>query len=248
MFAIVLARNAFRENDEIITIYTNEQGKIDVLARGSKKILSKNSASLEPFCFVDLEVLQGKEHKILGSVQNINSFSGLRKNFQKIILVRHTLDLLNNLTQDNLPDKKIFVFLYSWLKFLNNSNNDLDFINLFNSFALKLSALLGFLPQLNFCVHCSRRYDGAKNWFFYFGGGGIFCWRCKNAQKAMFCDLAFLGNTRGQFIKLIITKFEDVSSFGFSQADTVQVHKLVLQFFESFSEKEIKKINLVFLS
>ena len=114
MYAIVLMRRDFRENDQIITFYTRENGKVEVLARGVKKIISKNSANLEPFCFVDVEILQNKEMKFLGSVQTSNSFSNLRQDFKKILLAQATLKLLSDLTQENLPDKKVFIFLYSF--------------------------------------------------------------------------------------------------------------------------------------
>ena len=42
MYAIVLMRRDFRENDQIITFYTKDNGKVEVLARGVKKIISKN--------------------------------------------------------------------------------------------------------------------------------------------------------------------------------------------------------------
>ena len=45
------------ENDQIISLYTLEKGKQEVLARGVKKITSKNSAHLEPFSFVEVEIV-----------------------------------------------------------------------------------------------------------------------------------------------------------------------------------------------
>ena len=61
MQAIVLARRDIKENDQIVSFYTLEKGKVELLARGVKKITSKNSAHLEPFSFVDVEVTEGKE-------------------------------------------------------------------------------------------------------------------------------------------------------------------------------------------
>jgi DNA repair protein RecO (recombination protein O) len=52
MMAIVLSRRDFRENDQMIVLYTLEKGKIEALAKGIKKTVSKNAAFLEPFFFV----------------------------------------------------------------------------------------------------------------------------------------------------------------------------------------------------
>ena len=246
MYAIVLMRRDFRENDQIITFYTKDNGKVEVLARGVKKIISKNSANLEPFCFVDVEILQSKEIKFLGSVQTANSFSNLRQDFKKILLAQATLRILTDLTQENLPDKKVFIFLYSWLKFLDELESVVDYVMLCNSFVLKMSALLGFLPQLNFCVHCSKKYNGEKNWFFHFSGGGVLCESCKIKNLVQPGDLAFLGFMRKDIIDLIISKFDDVGSIENSE-NPEKVYKFIIRFLESFNEKKIKRLNLAFL-
>ena len=54
MIAVVLGRRDFHEADQIISCYTKEKGKVELLARGVKKITSKNSAHLEQFSFVDI--------------------------------------------------------------------------------------------------------------------------------------------------------------------------------------------------
>ena len=41
MLSIVLARRDFKENDQIISLFTEEKGKMEVLARGLKKLSVK---------------------------------------------------------------------------------------------------------------------------------------------------------------------------------------------------------------
>ena len=77
MQAIILDRKDFKEFDQIISVYTKEKGKLELLARGVKKITSKNSAHLEPFSFVDIEIAPGKGIDHLTKVQSINYFSCL---------------------------------------------------------------------------------------------------------------------------------------------------------------------------
>ena len=79
MKAIVLSRRDFREYDQIVSVYTKDLGKQDLLARGIKKITSKNSAYLELFSFVDIEIIKGKELDYIGSVQPVNYFKNIRQ-------------------------------------------------------------------------------------------------------------------------------------------------------------------------
>ena len=48
MLAIVLSRRDFREFDQMISVYTKEKGKLNLLARGVKKITSKNALASMP--------------------------------------------------------------------------------------------------------------------------------------------------------------------------------------------------------
>ena len=74
MLAIVLARHDVREFDQMISLYTRDAGKIEVLAKGIKKITSKNSSNLEVFSVVDVEVAPGKEIDHLTKVQPFKIF------------------------------------------------------------------------------------------------------------------------------------------------------------------------------
>ena len=83
MEAIVLSSRDFREFDQIISLYTKEQGKLELLARGVKKIISKNSAHLEPFSNVFIEIAKGKEIDHLTKVVPIMFFPNIRKDLSK---------------------------------------------------------------------------------------------------------------------------------------------------------------------
>ncbi|MFA7654192.1 MAG: DNA repair protein RecO [Candidatus Magasanikbacteria bacterium] len=116
MQSIILSRRDFKENDQIISLYTFEHGKVEALARGVKKILSKNSAALEPFCFVEAEIIPGKKDlAYLGSVTPINIFKNIRADLAKSLMAGYVVKLLDKLIHPNEPDKRIFELLKSWL-------------------------------------------------------------------------------------------------------------------------------------
>ena len=71
MQAITLSRRNFREFDQIVSLYTEDLGKVELLARGIKKITSKQAAHVEPFSLVTLEIARGKEVDHLTKVQTV---------------------------------------------------------------------------------------------------------------------------------------------------------------------------------
>ena len=122
MKAIVLSRRDFREFDQMISVYTKEKGKLNLLARGVKKIISKNSAHLEPFSLVEIEVVPGKEIDHLTKVVPVNYFSNIRADLQKSLAAGFVVSTTDKLLHTNEPDKRIFELLGDWLEFVNQCN------------------------------------------------------------------------------------------------------------------------------
>lgn len=172
MLSFVLSRRNFRENDQIISFYTLNQGKIEVLARGVKKIISKNSAFLEPGSLVEVDVVAGKEIIYLTKVQPVNLFIMIRSDLDKLLIVGYGLSIADKLLKSSVKDERIFHLLNNWLVYLNDAKE--PSVNLAYSFIAKLSFLLGVSPKLDRCVYC----DQEKLFGFYYFGGGAVCAVC----------------------------------------------------------------------
>lgn len=142
MQAIILARRDFREYDQIISFLTLEKGKQEVLAKGIKKITSKNSAHLEPFCLSEIEVISGKDLNHLGSVQSLNYFSQIRNNLQKSLAAGLIVSLLNKIMEVGEKDERFFLLLKGWLEFVNNCS-EIQAV-MVDGFVVKLLYYLGF--------------------------------------------------------------------------------------------------------
>jgi DNA repair protein RecO (recombination protein O) len=58
---IVLRRFNLNEADQIVTVLTEDEGKVSLLAKGSRRLKSKFCGRLEPFYHVSLNYFQGRE-------------------------------------------------------------------------------------------------------------------------------------------------------------------------------------------
>ncbi|MBD3311650.1 MAG: DNA repair protein RecO [Candidatus Magasanikbacteria bacterium] len=142
MIAITLSRRNFREYDQIVSLYTLNLGKVELLARGVKKITSKNSPHLEPFSIVEIEIIKGKEIDHLTKVQPIRYFSNIRKNREKSLAANYIVSLLDKLTQTGEKDENFFELLLSWLKYIDSTEKYNFF--LIDAYIVKLLNCLGF--------------------------------------------------------------------------------------------------------
>jgi len=143
MLAIVLARKNWREFDQMISLYTRERGKVEVLAKGIKKMTSKNSSNLEILSLVEIEIAQGKEVDYLTKVQSIKIFKDIYSDFDKIFIANYAAKLVdaNILTQER--DENIFNLVLSFFEFLNSAEK-INSLNLATGFIFKLWHCLGF--------------------------------------------------------------------------------------------------------
>jgi DNA repair protein RecO (recombination protein O) len=177
MLFIVLNRSDFRENDQLITLFSRESGKEIALARSVKKISSKNSAFLEPFFLVEAEIISGKEIKHIFKVFGVNGFKNIRNNFNKSVSAKKVVDILNKLIPENGKEPVLFDLIKKWLEFVNEHD---FYSNLELGFYCQLLQLLGVTPQLNKCVFCEKSliFNQQNEVVLSVPDGGVLCHNC----------------------------------------------------------------------
>jgi DNA repair protein RecO (recombination protein O) len=178
--AIVLNRQAYREQDSRITFYTFDRGKIDLVARGTKKLKSKLAGHLEPICLVNLMVIKGRQFDYVGTSLSENSFINIKEDLEKTMAAGQAVAAVNKLIKENVPDEEIFELLLDLFQILNDKKTISDYADmLYNSFILKLLALLGYAPQLYQCVSCNSKILANDKLKFDIVKGGILCGKCQ---------------------------------------------------------------------
>ncbi|HSR88840.1 MAG TPA: DNA repair protein RecO [Candidatus Udaeobacter sp.] len=143
MLAVVLARKNWREFDQMISLYTQQQGKIEVLAKGIKKIISKNSSNLEILSLVEAEFAQGKEIDYLTKVQPVKIFKNIYSYADKMFIASFVVKIIDTNTLPQEKDENIFNLLLSFLEFLNSAAA-VNPLNLAIGFIFKFWQCLGF--------------------------------------------------------------------------------------------------------
>lgn len=144
--AIILNRQDFRDDDLLVTVYSREHGKLALLARGGKKILSKLAGHLEPASLSLLNAASGKAIDQLTGASQIKSYAHIKNDLNKTTAAVWFLKLIDNLTLENHPDERIFFLTEKYLDFLVEKEEDYEIAKLAVGF--KLLALLGLDPSV----------------------------------------------------------------------------------------------------
>ena len=143
--AIIISRRNFREDDLLVSCYTQKYGKIILQAKGARKIKSKLNGHVDIFNLVDLNWVAGKGGNKLIGASIEKSFRGIKENYKKVNYGLYFVNLIDKLTQQHQRDKKIFDFLNKvLLKLEQCEEKDLVLVKL--SFDYKLLFLLGYNP------------------------------------------------------------------------------------------------------
>ncbi|MFB6181805.1 MAG: DNA repair protein RecO [Candidatus Magasanikbacteria bacterium] len=148
----MLKKRDHNDTDEIITFFSEEKGKIEFLAKSTKKIKSKNSYLLEPFSLLEVYSAQGKSWDRVTKLDSVKYFPELRKNTKKGLIADYSVKLIDKLTQISEKNSRVFKLLLSYLLFLQKNS-----LNPFvvDAFVLQLFSILGFKPDLSLIDHIS---------------------------------------------------------------------------------------------
>lgn len=180
---IILKKSDFGEYDWVLNIYTRDFGKIEIAARGVRKIGAKLKGHLELFNYIAMNFIQGKNFKTVTHAEIINNFQNSRSDLNKILISQRIVALAERLIAEPQKDEKIWNLL---LQILNEINSKRQVLNinyqlLLYYFQFKLFCLLGYAPELYNCVECKKRLV-PKNNFFSPKDGGIICGRCQKSE------------------------------------------------------------------
>lgn len=180
---IVLSMRDHLEADRFYSVLTDEHGKLELRARGSRKPLSKLSPDLEPFALCDLMIVRGRYGDIVAGVERLQSFNRIREDADKMLLALQTLHLLDIGTRPHVQDASLFDELKQWLGFLHEASTFTAERSAFLSagFTLKLLALLGYRPELSRCVSCQKTIE-PMGYAWHGLRGGVVCRACMQRE------------------------------------------------------------------
>jgi DNA repair protein RecO (recombination protein O) len=139
--AIVVKRKNLGEADRLVTVFSREQGKRSLLAKGIRRLTSRKKGHLELFNQVSLQIAKGRNLDLITEAAAINHFSRLRQNLNRVRIAYLLLELVDKLTAENQEHEAVYDLLGETLGQLDG---DAASNNLIVDFEIRLLTLLGF--------------------------------------------------------------------------------------------------------
>src|SRR5258706_9060146 len=108
---IILKRKNVGEADRILTIFTKQQGKIRVIAKGVRKMISKRAPHIEVFNHLVLTIHKGKMLDMLTEVSTVSTFASIRADLKRIGAAYYLLEVIDGLLPEGQAHEEVFFLL-----------------------------------------------------------------------------------------------------------------------------------------
>jgi len=142
--AIILKSADSNEVDRLLTIYSEKLGKINISAKGVKKLESKLRYSIEAITYVQMILVEGKNFLILKDAFILDQFSNIKKDLEKIKIAKELVDLIDEAIVGEERDEEIWKLILGTFKKINSENITNREVSDFKN---RLIGLLGYNPD-----------------------------------------------------------------------------------------------------
>ncbi len=176
--AIVLNKLDYSETSKIVTLFTENYGKISAIVKGAKRPKSKIGLIIDPLNYLQVVIYakSSRDMQILSDASTISYFPHIKESYEKLKYAFAIIELLKYLTPEHEENKLLFKGVSRILSLIDESSED-DKI-LFLRFFLFFLKQLGYELQFDKCVVCNKS-DFNKNGIIYSLQTGLLCRNCK---------------------------------------------------------------------
>lgn len=112
---IIINRHIVKEADRFLTIYTLEEGKISVYARGVRSVKSKRGSQIDLFSHIKFELFEKSDRRTLTSVELLNGHHLNKTTLANISRLFQIGELVDALTPEHDPHEEVYDLLVTAL-------------------------------------------------------------------------------------------------------------------------------------
>lgn len=192
---IVLKGMPLGDRDRIVSLYTQDYGRLRLVARGVRKVSSKISGHLDTFNRVGITLSSGNTMGVITGGEVIESFNGLKNDLKTTARAFYLAELIDDFVVDESPNKLLYSLGIATLRALDSLSQllskaekidatewDLELI--MRCFEIKLLICSGYSPELRICVVCNKPLIEESNGYSV-GLGGIVGAACSLKTKSI---------------------------------------------------------------
>jgi len=235
--AMVLNSRSMRDADRILTLYSQEKGKIQAVAHGVNKPTSRKRGAVQPFCHSDFTLRRGRALDTVSQCEGLDIFPGLWNDLERMGYAAHVSEAVDALTAEGEPNQAVFALLLNGLRNLETAKDPVLEVR---SFELKLVSLLGYQPHLDNCVNCGNE-SLSQSAAFSTADGGLVCRTCRNDGRDQPCS----GETIAIMRLLLSGEPVKVERLRVSDRSRDEMRQVMKQYLQWLTEKRSRSMHFL---
>ena len=170
--AIILRCWPLHEADQIVSLFTRDQGKIKGVAKAAMKSRRRFGGALEPMTYVRASYVEKPKQELvrLDSCEILSSPLSQPVDYVRAAVLAFFSEVLEDTLPDHDPQETVFRLVLAALEYTRVEQPWMPL----TYFALWVTRLMGWLPDLSRCVVCNRRLAGSAA-YLHSQANGLFC-------------------------------------------------------------------------
>lgn len=182
--AVILRVVDFSDTSCVVTMFTREFGKISVLAKGARRRKNPFEAALDvlSICHVVFVHKTSDALDVLTEAKLERRFRAASKDLACLYAAYYFVELTTALTDASDPQPELFDLLREGIVGLDNGERPDPWIL---RFEMRLLAITGHAPALDFCATCGRPVGDAPPVWFCSLAGGVICPSCRPGKRGV---------------------------------------------------------------
>lgn len=154
--ALVLRVTAYNDTDALLTVLSNDRGKLTLKARGVRRKNSPLVAPCQLLAFGEFTLFEYKGMYTINEAHSIELFPQLRKDLQKLSLGTYFAQVSEVIAQEDFPNPELLSLVLNCLHVLSNDAAPEPMVKAV--FELRAACIAGYLPDLSACHCCGNPY------------------------------------------------------------------------------------------
>lgn len=143
--ALVIKRQPTNEYDLLVTLYTQELGKLTAIAKSALKPSSTQGPHLDSYNLIDVELVDGKSWPIMAGAQSLDTHRHIKSSLQSMAMAGFFTEAIQKIVFDGQRDDELWDFLNNVFDTLNGDGGCDDAT--FAGFQRELITVLGHGAQ-----------------------------------------------------------------------------------------------------
>ncbi len=171
---LVLKASDLGEHDKLLTVMTEEKGKVLATIKGGKSLKSRFMSVSEPFIYASFGLRRSSKFFYLFDSDVIDDFYPIREDIFKMSLASYICDIANELSLEDSPDPDLVKLTLNALYALAYKDSDIGIVK--SAYEFKAAVISGYMPEISCCSVCGR--DPEDDSFIDAASGTLICSDC----------------------------------------------------------------------